>query len=274
MRLRLLFGLTTLTTVALGAAACTDGSGHIRLALAGRAGASSPVQAQAAGDSVVLALGNDTVIIRSVEMVLREVELKRVEDATGCTDSEETGGDDDECEEIETGPMLVDVGLSGIEHVVTVDLPAGSFDELEFKIHKPRNDNADDQAFITAHPDFQAISIRVKGTFSAAGTRSDFTFTSDLDAEQEIELDPPLNVASDGSVNLTIRFDIATWFLNAAHTALVSPTTANAGGINESLVEQNIRASIRAFRDDDGDGEDDEHEGDDGDGGHSGPGIR
>jgi len=47
---------------------------------------------------------------------------------------------------------------------------------------------------------------------------------------------------------------IATWFLNGAKTALVSPASANKGQPNESIVANNIQNSFKAFEDDDRDG--------------------
>src|SRR6185503_10724750 len=143
------------------------------------------------GDSTVITLGNDTIILRSVELVLREIELKPVEDAA-C----DTVGGDDGCEEFETGPVLVSLplGSTATETMISVSAPPGQFDELEFKIHKPSD--SDDAVFIAAHPDFDGVSIRVTGTYSQGGTRSNFTFTSDLDAEQEIELAPPVTVSA------------------------------------------------------------------------------
>jgi hypothetical protein len=49
-----------------------------------------------------LAQGSDTLTIRSVEIVLREIELKREEDLSGCADESGGGDDDDECEEVIT----------------------------------------------------------------------------------------------------------------------------------------------------------------------------
>ena len=64
---------------------------------------------------------------------------------------------------------------------------------------------------------------------------------------------------SDGqAANVTLRIDVATWFLNAGGTALVNPATANKGQPNEGVVKDNIEASIDAFRDDDHDGHDDD----------------
>ena len=84
-------------------------------------------------------------------------------------------------------------------------------------------------------------------------------FTSDLDAEQEIELQPPLTVSAGTGTNVTLRVDVATWFLNAGGKALVDPASANKGQPNEGVVKDRIEASIDAFRDEDHDGHDDDH---------------
>src|SRR6266545_5068942 len=91
-------------------AACTDATtGRLTLALTATrpnpvlaVAASTPFDAPrvvTAGDTTVITLGNDTIILRSVEVVLLEIELKRVE-ALGC---DSVSGNDD-CEEFETGP--------------------------------------------------------------------------------------------------------------------------------------------------------------------------
>jgi hypothetical protein len=210
-----------------------------------------------ADDSTTIAMGNDTIILRSVEIVLREIELKRVESTTDC----DSTVSDDACEEFEVGPVLVAVplGATGTETVVTIAAPAGLYDELEFEIHKP--EDSDDAAFIAAHPAFDGIAIRVTGTYSQGGTRSDFVYTSDLNAEQETFLSPPITVIDGAATNVTLRLDVAVWFLNEGGTALVNPATANKGQVNESVVKDRIQASIDAFRDDDRDGHDDDNEG-------------
>ena len=253
--------------VTLLGAACTDSTdGRVSLALTSRAGSAAPLGSAAAfsarspavataGDSTVITLGNDTIVIRSVEIVLREIELKRVE-AVNC---DSVRGNDD-CEEFETGAVLValPLGTAATATVVSVNAPAGMYDELEFEIHKP--DEISDAAFIAAHPTFANVSIRVSGTYSQAGTRTDFTFTSDLNADQEILLSPPVTVIDGASTNVTLRLDLATWFLNAGGTALVNPATANKGQTNENVVRDRIEASIDAFRDNDRDGHDDDNE--------------
>ena len=208
-----------------------------------------------AGESTVVALGTDTVILRSAELVVRKVELKKSE-TEDCDDSEAT----EDCAEIKAGPVLVElpIGSVNIEALVSVAAPAGQYDALEFKIHPPKS--PDDDAFIAANPGFTGLSVKVTGTFSHAGTRSDFTFTSDLDAKQKVELSPSLVVTEGTPANLTLRFDISTWFMTETRDALIDPASANVGGANEALVKENIKGSIRAFHDDDHDGKDDDHE--------------
>ena len=93
------------------------------------------------------------------------------------------------------------------------------------------------------------------GTFSQAGTRTDFTFTSDVDQSEEANLVPPVTVTEGQTLNVTLRVDIAGWFLNGAQTALVDPASANNGQPNQSIVANNIQNSFKAFEDDNHDGQ-------------------
>ena len=86
-------------------------------------------------------------------------------------------------------------------------------------------------------------------------------------------LDPPITVDAGGTASLTLRFDLSGWFTGSGGVGLVDPASANAGGANAGLVENNIRRSIRAFEDKDEDGHDDHDMGDDHDGGHGGDGM-
>ena len=251
----------TLVALALSfaLAACSN-TGTVGFALTSRQAAApapgasfssvaSAASVAAAGDSTVIALGNDTVIVRSAQLVLRKVELKR-SDVASC---DAVAGNDD-CAEFETGATLVTLPLGGamIAQQVSVPAPAGTFNALEFEIHKPSS--SEDASFIAANPDFAAISIRVTGTYSLAGTRSDFTYTSDLNQSQETMLPSPVTVQEGQGLNVTLRGDISGWYLNAAKTALVDPASANKGGSNESVVANNIQSSFKAFEDDNHDG--------------------
>jgi len=216
-------------------------------------GAPAPT-VMAAGDSTLIVLGNDSVIVRSAQLVLRKVELKRA-DVASC-DAVVGNGD---CDEFETGATLVTLPLGSavIAQQVSVAVPAGTFSELEFEVHKPSS--SEDAAFIAANPDFAAISIRVSGTFvhgtgAGAGTRSEFIFTSDVNQSQESSLVPPVTVSEGQTLNVTLRVDLSGWYLNDTKTALVDPASANKGGPNEGIVANNIQSSFKAFEDDNHDG--------------------
>ena len=193
-------------------------------------------------------VGGSTLIITKVELVLRQIEMRRVDVTTCPTGS----GSDDGCQEFELGPVLVDLPLTaGAEQVFDADVPPGTYSKVDFEIHKAEDGDPADQAFLQQHPDFAGISIRVTGTFDG----TPFVHTTDLDVEQELTLLPNLVVTEGISTNLTIFVNIGTWYV--IDSALVDPATANKGGANESAVNNNIKNSINAFEDSDHSGSDD-----------------
>ncbi len=216
------------------------GQGRVDLSFAAtRSGAQS-----AAAETMTL--GGNTLVIDRVQLVLREVALKRARGTGDCSSS----SDSDDCEELEIGPFLLDLPLGGgIARPVSIVVDTGTFRELEFEVHKPEDDGRD-REFLALHPDFARVSIRVAGTFNG----TPFVFLSDLDVEQEIDLVPSLVVGEAASTNLTLSVDLGRWFLNALRTTLVNPGSANKGGANEGLVKDNIKQSFEAFEDNDRDG--------------------
>lgn len=248
--------MTLLTCTALGilAAACSDGSGpgstgrQVSFQLATRASGPAPAPGMASlAGTETIALGNDTIVVTQVELVLRQIELKRV---GGLVCDTTVVGDD--CEELKTGPVLLDLPLgAGAARQFTVPVDTGSYGKIEFEIHKPSR--SDDAAFLAQHPAFDGVSIRMTGTYNG----TPFTYTSDLDVEQEADLVPPLTVTDTNGANLTLFVDLSTWFANQQGTGLIDPASANKGGAFESEVKNNIEASFKAFEDDDRDGHDD-----------------
>jgi hypothetical protein len=71
---------------------------------------------------------------------------------------------------------------------------------------------------------------------------------------EEVAFAEPVEVAAEGEVPVTLQVDASGWFVDQAGNVLVDPAQANDGLPFESLVEQNIRASFRAFHDADADG--------------------
>ncbi|HEX5632537.1 MAG TPA: hypothetical protein VFX50_04885 [Gemmatimonadales bacterium] len=228
--------------------------------------AASPASAAAGlaslAEPYIITDGSNTLQIDKVELVAREIELKRADRDVVCgeddsntdDDSNDDSSDDassDDCEEVEFGPVILDVPLgAGPARAFTVTVAPGSYDELEFEIHKP--ESSDDAAFIAANPDFEGVSVRVTGAWNG----EPFTFTSDLDVEQEQDLVPPLTVELSGSTNVTLFVDLGVWFRDEGG-ALIDPRLANKGETYEGRVKSNIETSLNAFEDADEDGEDD-----------------
>ena len=230
-------------------AACSDSTGvdegTTRVSLSfSTAPAGQAMFSVAAADT--MSDGQNQLILSSVEVILREIELKRVE-VVDCDVEPEPAG----CESFETGPRLVSLPLNGATTTaVSIDIEPGTYDEVEFDIHKVSNGDPDDAAFRAQHPDLIDTSVRVRGWYNGA----EFTYVTDLMDEQKYDLVPAL-VIGDGttSTNITLHLDISSWFADVSGD-LVDPETANKGEPNENLVTNNIRNSIDVFEDSDRDG--------------------
>lgn len=257
-----LLNLSLIAAVATLAGACGGDSdngmgpnggtpGQVSLSFTSRAAGALPAPAFSLFSAVMdtLVSVGDTLIIDSAKVVLREIELKRVE-VVDCDIEPEPEG----CEKFETGPLLVDVPLNGMtEQQISISIDPGTYDELEFDIHKVSNDDPEDAVFRAAHPDMIDKSIVVWGSFNG----QDFAYETDLNEEQEFDLNPPLVIdeTTITTTNVTVRLDISQWFTDG-FGGLIDPATANKGGANENLVKDNIRNSIEAFEDEDRDGDD------------------
>lgn len=208
-------------------------------------GVAASMASSSSADTLVQVVGSDTLKITDVAVVLRRISLKRVQDSSvNCDTMPETA--ERACESFTLRDVLVHLPLSqGVVTALALSVDSGSYRAMEFKIHTPGNDSID-QAFKAANPGFDTVSVQVTGLWNG----TPFTFVSRLEAEQESEFNPPLAVDASGtSTNVTIRLDLTTWFVNAGNGALIDPSSANPGGANQNLVNENIRASVRAFRD-------------------------
>lgn len=240
-----------LTAALLGVVACGDATGPTSgdsVTLSATSGGSGSASTSRAGPSFSIEQsdGTNSLTLTRVAVVARDVELEAVDAECAEEDGEETG-----CRDFESGPVLLELPLDGdVATVATVDVPEGTYDEVEFNIHRPTRGSEEDNALLQSHPDFEEVSIRVEGDYNG----DSFVFEQDLMETQERTLSPALEVAGDGSsVNLTLRLDVTTWFTDG-DGGLVDPETANKGGSNENLVEENIKTSIDVFEDADRDG--------------------
>ncbi|HEX9093853.1 MAG TPA: hypothetical protein VF902_07715 [Coriobacteriia bacterium] len=228
----------------LGAIGClaTNDPGHnasVQVSFATQAQtAASPSRQPSFGVAQVndTIIGTDTLVYTSVEIVLREIELKRVE-TVAC---DPAAGEDDPCERFEAGPVLVSLPLTpGAQQTFGLDtVPAATYSEVKLEVHKAEGTDTTDQAFLAAHPDFAGISIRVRGTFNSQA----FEYTTTLDVEQTLTLVPQLVVADGVSTNITIFVDVSRWFVKEG--VLMDPANPD-----RSVVDENIKQSFGAFED-------------------------
>jgi hypothetical protein len=250
---RLMTGTASLAVLALLGGACSDAgpSNQTQLSfnLATRAApaATRGVAFGIIGTPETFTDGTNTLVINQVQLVLRKIELQRADAPDECT-----ADVSDACEELEVGPLLVDVplGTPGSARSFSVQLTPGTYDKVEFQMHRVSSSN--DAAFLQAHPDLSDASVRVTGTYNG----SDFTYLGRFDAEMEFALNPALVASETAATDLTLFMDLGQWFRSAGGS-LLDPSTANAGQPNEGIVEQNIKSSLEAFEDEDHDGRDD-----------------
>ena len=262
----------------LGAAstlACADGTGpkagrpiSISFSTSGTAGTALSRSIDPAAPPSFSTTGTaDVLTISKAQVVVARMELERVDAA--CTSDEAVGDDEheaenDDCKELQLAPSIVDLPVgpnSTVVNAITVNIPEGSYSELKAKVRALRSINGRGRgsaAFIAAHPEFDGVDVRVEGTFNG----TPFVYTGSVSANVERHFSPPLVVGAT-PLNVTVDVDLANWFKDRSG-ALIDPSTAKPGTVAGTIVENNIRQSFRAFRDDDHNGrdDDDDHGGD------------
>lgn len=203
--------------------------------------------ANAVGDSLSVTDGSNTLIFTKVEVVAREIELRRA-GVVSCDSSAAT----DDCEYFSASARLVVLPLTqAATQALTVEVPAGTYSSVRMKVHKVSDDSGD-AAFLVANPNWPSRqSIRVTGFYNGAA----FTYLSDVNFDAEETLTPNLVVDATTQTNLTVRIDLTTWFRDGANGPLINPATAGSGGGNKSVVENNIKNSVKMFEDEDLDGD-------------------
>jgi hypothetical protein len=218
-----------LAPLALILAACRDMGPSRSLSLSVTAKSVATASLPAApglNADIVVGSGTSAITISKVQVVMSEIEL-----STGGSCS--STGEHDNCDELEVGPVPVDVPVDGTTKVfLDKVVPPGTYTALEAKVD----------------------SVMV--TFTDANNQAhDFKLALGEEAEIEAAFQTPVTVDATTS-NLTINVDVASWFKDATG-AVLDPTNP----VNASLIRQNILRSFHAFEDDNHDGEDDDSEG-------------
>jgi hypothetical protein len=243
-------------TLAAGLGACSStgpsaGGSTVSFNTATHAGtppAASLASLSTAPTPFTVTLGANTLELTDVQLVARHIEFQRQGKDVNC---ETDVNHDQDCEELNVGPVLLDLTLApGASQSFSVQVAAGTYDQAELHIHQVSSGDAADAAFLSANPGFDGVSLKATGTYNG----TPFTFTTGLDAEQEIALSPPITTDGSTPASITLFVDVSSWFKTADGTGLVDPATALAGQPNQSLVENNIKRSFEVFEDENHDG--------------------
>lgn len=255
---RLILALSAVATLA----ACSGSKG---ISVSASAQTSAPADASGSLD-----LGNGIQIER-IALAAREVEVeggsacapvdvpvgrglvavRRVPQSSGGDDdvAEHDPDGDDECE-LRFGPFAIDLSgedlaSGGIHWMFDVEVPAGTYDELEIKINTvPRGKAGEDPVLL----ELAALhaSIAVWGKIDG----EPFLFTTPMAVEHERE--GSLVVDDETGPAITFDVDPAGWF--SSGDSRLDPREPT----NQGEILARIRASIRIERDDDHDGDDDD----------------
>lgn len=252
---RALAGLACASVLAGCEQAAGPGSGDSDLALSFEVPRSSASFSLAPGDSAPAGI----LTLDSVQVVLARVKLHRADDGEDCAE-----GADDRCESFTAGPVLVNLPVKGGRVTPFATRPlAGTYDRLDFKIHRPEGNDSSTRAFRAAHGGWPAsAAVRIVGKYNTAPF--DVFFRTEAQIRQRF--DPPLTIGdttSLGSVGLTVTVDAEKWLV--VNGASVDPRSLTSNPRLLAAVEKNIRESFRVKHsrgrsDDQGKGKDDDRE--------------
>lgn len=177
------------------------------------------------GEGLVIEGTNGTLRLSNVRLIVSGMELKVAEDASG-----------ESCE-FETPASYLDLPLTAttVAAVGDADIPEDTYDEFEFEVEDVDPDDEDLSNEERAHLEALLDTIRADyedwptnasmvavGTFTPTdGEAVDFRTYFEAEIEIELELDPPLEITTDGrSRSITVRLDPAQWFTRADGTVV------------------------------------------------------
>lgn len=147
--------------------------------------------------------------------------------------------------EVEAGPFLLDLAGAeidgGVVQQVVVDVPAGTYDELRFVVHRLEDGQSVGDPILDSRQAAIVLNLVVDGEATI--------WQTDVNDEQRLA---GTFVVSGGGDNVTLRIDPNGWFTGPGGQFLDPRLDAN-----RQAIENNIRSSIDAFDDDDRDGHDD-----------------
>jgi hypothetical protein len=176
---------------------------------------------------------NNTLQLNTVKALIRNLKFKNASSS--------------DSSDIKLGPFVVHLNPDGTNTEVLIsNIPPGSYDRIRFEIHKlGDSETPPDPEFKDGDSGSERYSVITKGSFNG----SPFTYKSRRSTYQDIELQTPITIEDNMSVNLTIVVNPYSWFFDEG--GYLDPTDPS----NESEIEMKIEHSFKdAFRDNNKDG--------------------
>ena len=209
-----------------------DGTGQITLSA--RYVTSGLIKSVAGtGDNLTL---NSDISVTRARFLVRNVTLRSVPEQ----DSVEFVSD----------PYVLELNLDGKPNVIEIsNVPADTYDRIDFKIHRLDDDDPRDLAYFQ-HPDFRDFvddnrySIIIEGTVSDGNDPGQsFIFRSRESEKQRQFFNPVLVVdQSSNQVNVVFEIDGSQWFYDE-NGSLLDPGDES----NEDEISDNLKKSIRVI---------------------------
>jgi len=182
------------------------------------------------GDNSSLAKGlSGHVQVESAKILIRTIQFH--------------SSDDSDSLSYRTDAFVLNLDMAGgLNSIDAIDIPAGTYNKVSFRVHKPgQGEDVGDADFIDGDSGAERYSVVVKGTYLDTA----FTFKSRATPQQKIKFDPDLVVTDTTTfVNVTLSVDVMSWFVDNKGEDL-DPTNER----DESDIDSAIRSSFKGFVD-------------------------
>ena len=173
--------------------------------------------------------GVNAIILDSIKVLIKDIKLN----VSGNSDTVN----------FKTGPFVYSLNPnSTLNTVGSLYIPIGSYDKVQFEIHKLEDaDGVPDPIFNFGGGKY---SVVVYGRYNGTA----FIYRSSKSAKQKLNFNPPALVTTLTKSNITLKVQPYKWFWNG--TDYLDPAIPS----NENDIDNNIKASFKAFKDDNHDG--------------------
>lgn len=177
------------------------------------------------------ATGN--LVLDTVKVLIKDIKLN----VTNSSDSTN----------FKTGPYVLYLNLnSNVNIIGSGYIPVGTYDKIQFEVHKlSDNEPIPDPEFVEGNSRFSVVA---KGTYN--GVR--FVYKSDKSAKQKLNF-PNALIVTETKSNITLQIKPYIWFIDS-NNQYMDPNDENNKGEIDNNIKENIKASFKAFKDNNKDG--------------------